>query len=135
MGISEGRLKKRAVSPVIATIILVAVAITVSVAVAYWMGDIASQYTKFESAKIVSIDYTSNHTITVKIKNIGTTLMNITEVMVGDDTKPFNGTCIIEKDKETTLIIFNAEWTSGQKYQITILTSIENRYVKKTIAP
>jgi phage-related baseplate assembly protein len=103
--------------------------------VSYWLSGIVPQYTKFESAKIVSVAYTSNNTITVKIKNIGTTLMNITEVMVGDDTKSFNGTCTIEKDKETTLIIFNAEWTSGQKYQITILTSIENRYVKKTIAP
>jgi flagellin-like protein len=33
--------RRRAVSPVIATVILVAIAITVSVAVAYWMGGIA----------------------------------------------------------------------------------------------
>ncbi len=39
-------------SPVIATVILVAVAITVAVAVAYWMGGIASQYTKFEKVEI-----------------------------------------------------------------------------------
>ncbi len=40
---------RKAVSPVIATVILVAVAITISVAVAYWMGGISSQYTKFEN--------------------------------------------------------------------------------------
>ena len=39
-------------SPVIATVILVAVAITVAVAVAYWMGGIAGQYTKFEKVEI-----------------------------------------------------------------------------------
>lgn len=37
--------KRRAISPVIATVILVAVAITV--AVSYWMGSIAGQYTSF----------------------------------------------------------------------------------------
>ena len=45
---------RRAVSPVIATVILVAIAITVSVAVAYWMGGIAGQYTKFEQIEIQS---------------------------------------------------------------------------------
>jgi hypothetical protein len=35
-------------------VILVAVAITVSVAVAYWMGGIAGQYTKFEKVEIQS---------------------------------------------------------------------------------
>lgn len=43
---------RRAVSPVIATVILVAVAITVSVAVAYWMGGIAGQYTSFEKIEV-----------------------------------------------------------------------------------
>ncbi len=46
--------KRRAVSPVIATVILVAVTITVAVAVAYWMSGIASQYTSFEKVEIQS---------------------------------------------------------------------------------
>ena len=45
---------KRAISPVIATVILVAVAISVAVAVAYWMGGIAGMYTKFEKIEIQS---------------------------------------------------------------------------------
>ena len=40
--------KRKGVSPVIATVILVAVTITVAVAVAYWMSGIAGQYTQFE---------------------------------------------------------------------------------------
>jgi flagellin-like protein len=46
---------KRGVSPVIATVILVATAITIAVAVAYWMGGITSQYTRFEKVEIVSV--------------------------------------------------------------------------------
>jgi len=43
---------RKGVSPVIATVILVAVAITVSVAVAYWMSGIAGQYTSFEKIEL-----------------------------------------------------------------------------------
>ena len=43
---------RKAVSPVIATVILVAVAITVSVGVSYWMGGISAQYTQFEKVEI-----------------------------------------------------------------------------------
>jgi len=46
--------KRRAVSPVIATVILVAVTITVAVAVSYWMQGIAGQYTAFEKIEIQS---------------------------------------------------------------------------------
>ncbi|RJS77410.1 hypothetical protein CW711_06650, partial [Candidatus Bathyarchaeota archaeon] len=38
---------KRALSPVIATVVLVAVTIVVAVAVSYWMGGIAGLYTRF----------------------------------------------------------------------------------------
>ena len=71
---------RRAVSPVIATVILVAIAITVSVAVAYWMGGIAGQYTKFEQIEIQSAQCMKNVTdpahyfwnITMTLKNTGT---------------------------------------------------------------
>ena len=44
--------KRKGVSPVIATVILVAVTITVAVAVAYWMSGIAGQYTSFEKVEM-----------------------------------------------------------------------------------
>lgn len=43
---------RKGLSPVIATVILVAVAITVAVSVAYWMSSIAGQYTTFEKVEI-----------------------------------------------------------------------------------
>ena len=44
--------KRRAVSPVIATVIIVAVTITVAVAVSYWLSGIAGQYTSFEKIEM-----------------------------------------------------------------------------------
>ena len=44
--------EKRALSPVIATVILISVTIVVAVSVAYWMGSIASGYTSFEQIEL-----------------------------------------------------------------------------------
>lgn len=83
---------RKAVSPVIATVILVAVAITVAVAVAYWMGGISGQYTKFEKVEI-STAYSTKTTgsgwlITLDIKNSGTADSTINTVFVND--RPLN---------------------------------------------
>jgi flagellin-like protein len=43
---------RKALSPVIATVILVSVTIVVAVSVAYWMGSIAGTYTRFEKVEI-----------------------------------------------------------------------------------
>ena len=79
---------KRAVSPVIATVILVAIAITISVAVAYWMGGISGSFTKFEQVEIqngvCTMDGSSNWVITITLKNSGTTSATITNVFVND---------------------------------------------------
>lgn len=79
--------KRKAVSPVIATVILVAVAITVSVAVAYWMGGIAGQYTKFEKVEIQSAVCTNNGTlwtIAMKLKNTGTETSTLISAFIND---------------------------------------------------
>jgi hypothetical protein len=70
-------------------VILVAVAITVSVAVAYWMGGIAGQYTKFEKVEIQSTRCTitppgGNWTVVMKLKNTGTATANLIGVFVND---------------------------------------------------
>ncbi len=86
---------RKAVSPVIATVILVAVAITVSVGVSYWMGGISSQYTQFEKVEIqTGYAATANDgatppvvtgwLITMTIKNSGSAASTITHVFVND---------------------------------------------------
>ena len=89
---------KRGVSPVISTVILVAVAITVAVAVAYWMGGIAGQYTRFEKLQIVSAyavktDYPSaGWNVTLNVKNTGSSDATFDSVYVNgipvDDYDP-----------------------------------------------
>ena len=91
---------RKAVSPVIATVILVAVTITVAVAVAYWMSGIAGQYTSFEkveiqsgyAVKVAAADpLPAGWKVIITLKNSGTstaTLINcfVNEQIIGTGT-------------------------------------------------
>jgi len=86
---------KRGISPVIATVILVAVTIVVAVAVAYWMGGLTSVYTRFEKLEITSIyaeygniDNNTGWKITITIKNTGTADATIDDILLNG--KPYN---------------------------------------------
>ena len=78
---------RKAVSPVIATVILVAVAITVSVGVSYWMGGISAQYTQFEKVEIQT-GYaqvaSGGWEVTLTLKNSGSATSTVTQVFVNE---------------------------------------------------
>ena len=81
--------ERKAISPVIATVILVAVAITVAVGVSYWMSGISSQYTQFEKVEIqtgyATYDTTNTiWTITMAIKNSGSADATINMAFLND---------------------------------------------------
>ena len=79
--------KRKAVSPVIATVILVAVAITVSVGVSYWMGGISAQYTQFEKIEIqtgYSTFSAPGWKLDLSLKNSGSATSTITHLFIND---------------------------------------------------
>jgi flagellin-like protein len=81
---------RRAVSPVIATVILVAIAITVAVAVAYWMGGIAGTYTRFEQIEIQNALVSahgspSDWNVTLTLKNTGTVDVTLISCFINDE--------------------------------------------------
>lgn len=104
-------------SPVIATVILVAVAITVSVAVAYWMGGIAGQYTKFEKVEIQSAICAKQGAVgseywnvTMSLKNTGTAtatmisaFINNEEIDLYDTTTASNATAVVSMTNTETI--------------------------------
>ena len=78
---------RKAVSPVIATVILVAVAITVAVGVSYWMSGISSQYTQFEKVEVqtgYATAITGGWNVTMEIKNSGSAEASLTHVFIND---------------------------------------------------
>ena len=104
--------KNRGISPVIASVILVAVAITIAVAVSYWMSGISSQYTKYESVGIISGVCTNtggNWTLSFILKNSGTSTASLLNIFIND----------IEIDNYTTGAVAG-QWTSDMTSPMTI---------------
>lgn len=105
--------ERKAVSPVIATVILVAVAITVAIGVSYWMSGISSQYTQFEKVEIqtgyATTDAgtaTTGWDIELSIKNSGSATATITHVFVNDvPVDNYDATAISETPGETSTTI------------------------------
>ena len=83
---------RKAISPVIATVILVAVAITIAVAVSYWMSGITSSYTKFEKVEIQSAQVIKNADywkVTFNLKNSGSATATLNNVYINDIAATF----------------------------------------------
>lgn len=101
-------IRNRAVSPVIATVIIVAITITVAVAVAYWMSSIAGQFTEFEQVEIQAGYATiepnpGGWIITLELKNTGTKTATLISVFVNDVPVDLYGTTFALTQAETTI--------------------------------
>jgi len=76
---------KRAVSAVIATVIIVAVTIAIAIAVAYWMGGLATIFTRFEKIEVKSAfvqKSSGQFIITITYINTGATATTVDLVTI-----------------------------------------------------
>lgn len=76
---------RRAVSTVIATVIIVAVTIAIAIAVAYWVGGLATIFTRYEKIEIKSIyvnKAASNYIVTVNFDNTGSSGTSVDSIML-----------------------------------------------------
>ena len=129
--------KRRAVSPVIATVIIVAVTITVAVAVSYWMSGIASQYTSFEKVEIQTAICTYDKTdkywkIVIDLKNSGTKAATLSNVFVNDVETEYLDTFSPDKitaQLDTTVIGDPLYIESGVTDMVTIWIAPGSYYV------
>ena len=74
------------ISPVVATVILVAIAIVIAIAVAFWASGLVSVFTRFEKIEIVS-SYAipaggGSYHVTVVAKNTGSSSATIDQIMI-----------------------------------------------------
>jgi flagellin-like protein len=74
---------KKALSPVVASIILIAVTVAVSIAVAAWMGALTFTFTATEQVQITNIEFGgAGANIAVTVNNTGTSPVTINEAWV-----------------------------------------------------
>ncbi len=117
----------KALSPVIASIILIAVTVAVSVVVAAWMGGMTiGLMGNAEQASIANIAFTAPRTINVLIQNSGSTTVNITQAYVNGagatitNAEPWS---VDKSSAETFTVTASADLAAGTSYQIKLITA------------
>jgi flagellin-like protein len=137
--------KKRGVSPVIATVILVAIAIVISIAAAFWMTGLLSSFTAYEKLTLSAIisKSGSDHKVTIAITNDGTVTATVLKILIdGEDktssfspTIPSSGYDISAGES----VVFTATITGGLspagKPHTIIVVTLRGSYETQVIAP
>jgi len=131
---------RKALSPVVASIILIAVTVAVSIAVAAWMGALTIGFMQGgEQVEIRNIAFNDDGTVTLSIKNTGTSAVTIQEVWVNNaqvqdanlnPTPPVS----IAANTQTPLTI-TMEYTAGDNYQFKVVTAKGNPFMKNAVPP
>ncbi|MCW4044135.1 MAG: hypothetical protein NWE94_01290 [Candidatus Bathyarchaeota archaeon] len=136
------RKNAKALSPVVASIILIAVTVAVSIAVAVWMGALSTGFMQTEQITFGTITFTTGTTgnVSVYVKNTGTSAVTISEVYLNGaavadtaisapDEVPF----IIHPNKQE-LLTFTANIAAGGNYEVKVITAKGNPFAKSAIA-
>ena len=133
---------KKALSPVVAAIILIAVTVAVSIAVAAWMGALTFGFMGgSEQVRIVGVQFTgtnaTNKQIVVTLQNTGTADVVITSAKVGDvvvSTITVTPDSTVEAGTSAT-VTFSYNWDAGQSYNIGVVTKAGNVFTYYATAP
>jgi hypothetical protein len=129
---------KKALSPVIAAIILIAVGVAVSIAAATWMGSISFSFMKVDELKVSSHTWGSgNIYVDLVLKNLGTNKITISEVKVDDVTAttvtfPSGNATLGAGDTGILRVIHS--FTSADRHEFTVITAsgTKCRYIAST---
>jgi archaeal type IV pilus assembly protein PilA len=118
----------KALSPVVASIILIAVTVAVSVVVAAWMGGMTiGLMGNAEQASIANVAFPSATKIDVLIQNSGSTTVNITQAYINGFSAAMNATSpSVVKSSATTIQLTLPEsgtLSAGTSYQIKLITA------------
>jgi flagellin-like protein len=128
----------KALSPVVASIILIAVTVAVSIAVAAWMGALVVGQMATEELKITNCDFTATD-IVLSVKNSGTSSVTIDAVYVDGVSLDFTlagGTSTVDANSQDTITVTpTVAPISGNSYSMKIVTTKGNYYTYTAIAP
>jgi flagellin-like protein len=120
---------RKALSPVVASIILIAVTVAVSLAVAAWMGALTVGFMGSSSITITNTSFQGTsgdaaNYINITMKNTGTKSVTISNVRVNNAVKSFSGVITLSPgDTNKVLMISNVGWSSGNPYKIELYDS------------
>lgn len=118
------RKNEKALSPVVASIILIAVTVAVSIAVAAWMGALTVGFMETNTVTITNVAFntnTNNDEVVLTIKNTGTSAVTIATGKVNGDTYAITGSTVTIEDGATSSVTLTLTagnyWESGNAYK------------------
>jgi len=122
---------RKALSPVVAAIILIAVTVAVSIAVAAWMGALTFTFMGTEKAEIKTVTWGSGK-VTLKVENKGTKAITITGVKVNYGNIPCTGPAspVTINTGSSTNIDITFTYANGTTYDLTVVTSDGHEYTR-----
>ena len=138
---------KKALSPVVAAIILIAVTVAVSIAVAAWMGALTFGFMGgSEQVKIVGVQFTtenSSEVIKLTLQNTGASAVVITAGKVNDETitsftVSVGGQTVSDNTVdpgETAVVTITKDWDPGTSYNVGVVTKAGNVFTYYATAP
>ena len=115
-------------SPVVAAIILIAVTVAVSIAVAAWMGALTFTWMGYEDLEITSITWTPNTAFTITVDNVGTKDVTINHIEVNHlgvtntDVDP-QPEFVFKTDDPEVSITVTYGYTNGSGYDVAVVTA------------
>jgi flagellin-like protein len=144
------RKNAKALSPVVASIILIAVTVAVSIAVAAWMGALSIGFMETEQMSITNTQFESsddinNDQIVLTVRNTGTADIVVSSATVNGESATVTmwdadmaSADFIEKNSEGTVIVTletTQYWDSGATYQIRLLSAKGNYFPYNAVSP
>ncbi len=131
----------KALSPVVASIILIAVTVAVSIAVAMWMGSLSTGFMQTETIQLKNAAFqpgsATTGSVQITIRNTATSAVTISSVYL-------NGVTISTTNPATPLVLqpnaqstlnFTSAITAGNNYEIKVVTAKGNPFSISAIPP
>jgi len=124
---------RKALSPVVAAIILIAVTVAVSIAVAAWMGALTFTFMQTEEMSFTNYEWGANNTnCQIQVKNTGSSDLSISEVRVNDVIALDDGIVtpytLAPGETADLTITRTGGYTSGVKYEFKVITAKGNTF-------
>jgi flagellin-like protein len=121
---------KKALSPVIAAIILIAVTVAVSIAVAVWMGSLTFNFMETRELQVTSMTFSGTsgdtaNTISLQVTNPGTGKITLQGVKLNDQDASVATSSVTEYNAgdNGTITLEAVGWESGFKYRVALIAS------------
>ena len=130
---------RKALSPVVASIILIAVTVAVSIAVAAWMGALTFTFTNTEQIQITSMTFGHNW-IALIANNTGTTPVTINAVYLNNAGTPITTFNTGQSPgnipaNSGAVINMTTTVTDGYNYQVKLVSAKGNSFLYSAVAP